>query len=113
MSTALVVEPPGETPIEPGASGLRSAGTPAPQVPRIAPDEVPEEQWNDWRWQHRNSVKSYEELKALIDLTPEEEAGVKDTREMFRLGISPYYFSLIDRNNPKCPVRMQSIPTVH
>ena len=30
---------------------------------------------------------------------------------LFRLGITPYYLSLIDRGHPACPVRMQSIPT--
>ncbi len=33
-----------------------------------------------------------------------------DGRELFRLGISPYYLSLIDREHPFCPVRMQAIP---
>ncbi len=29
---------------------------------------------------------------------------------LFRVGITPYYFSLIDRGHPHCPVRMQVIP---
>jgi len=29
---------------------------------------------------------------------------------LFRVGITPYYFSLIDRGHPDCPVRMQVIP---
>jgi lysine 2,3-aminomutase len=92
------------------ASSLSSAPSSAPIIGR---DEVSPEQWNDWRWQQRNAITSYEELKALIPLTAEEEAGVKDSRGLFRLGISPYYFSLIDKNNSYCPVRMQAIPTVH
>ncbi|HTO97011.1 MAG TPA: KamA family radical SAM protein [Myxococcales bacterium] len=67
-------------------------------------------QWNDWRWQLRNSVRSLEDLARLVPLTDEERRGCLQTREIFRLGISPYYLSLIDRAHPFCPVRMQSIP---
>lgn len=67
-------------------------------------------QWNDWRWQMRNSVRSGEALARLLSLTEDERAGVDETAAIFRLGISPYYLSLIDAQHPFCPVRMQSIP---
>ena len=68
------------------------------------------EEWNDWRWQMRHSIRSYEALTRVIDLTEDEHAGCRETRGIFRLGISPYYLSLIDRDHPSCPIRMQSIP---
>ena len=34
--------------------------------------DVPEQQWNDWKWQARNRVETLEELKKYINLTPEE-----------------------------------------
>jgi lysine 2,3-aminomutase len=67
-------------------------------------------QWNDWRWQSRNSVRSLEDLERFVELTFDERRGCQETKEIFRLGISPYYLSLIDRKHPFCPVRMQSIP---
>jgi lysine 2,3-aminomutase len=67
-------------------------------------------EWNDWRWQLRHSVRSLEDLEELVQLTEDERRGCEETREVFRLGISPYYLSLVDRLNPFCPVRMQSIP---
>ena len=67
-------------------------------------------QWNDWRWQLRHSVRSLEELEKLVPLTDGERRGCIDTEGIFRLGISPYYLSLIDPSHPLCPVRMQSIP---
>jgi lysine 2,3-aminomutase len=67
-------------------------------------------QWNDWRWQLRHSVRSLEDLARLVPLTEDERRGCLETREIFRLGISPYYLSLIDRGHPFCPIRMQSIP---
>jgi lysine 2,3-aminomutase len=67
-------------------------------------------QWSDWRWQARNMVSSLAELERLLPLTEEEKAGVRDTVAIFRLGISPYYLSLIDPEHPFCPVRRQAIP---
>jgi len=67
-------------------------------------------EWRDWRWQQRNAVRSVEELSRHLRLTEDERRGCLETRDLFRLGISPYYLSLIDPENPFCPVRMQSIP---
>src|SRR5699024_3182651 len=32
--------------------------------------------------------------------------------EKFRMGITPYYASLMDPDDPNCPIRMQAIPTI-
>ena len=73
--------------------------------------EASEQQWGDWRWQMRHSIRSLEQLARLMPLTDDERRGCEETREMFRLGISPYYLSLVDRQHPFCPVRMQAIHT--
>jgi lysine 2,3-aminomutase len=67
-------------------------------------------QWHDWRWQMRNAVRSLAELEKRVSLTEDERAGCQQTASLFRLGITPYYLSLIDPDHPFCPVRMQSIP---
>ncbi len=72
---------------------------------------VTDAEWNDWRWQVRNRVETLDELKRYIDLTPEEEEGVKKSLETLRMAITPYYLSLIDPSNPNCPIRKQAIPT--
>ncbi len=81
-----------------------------PSARRLFP-EATAEQWSDWRWQMRHSVRNLEALERYVRLTPDERAGVQETSELFRLGISPYYLSLIDPDHPFCPVRMQAIPT--
>lgn len=68
------------------------------------------EQWEDWRWQMRHAVRNVAELEKHLVLTEGERAGCRDTAALFRLGISPYYLSLIDREHPFCPVRMQAVP---
>ncbi len=72
--------------------------------------DVAADQWNDWRWQMRHAVRSLAELERYVPLTEAERLGCRDTAARFRLGISPYYLSLMDRQHPFCPVRMQAIP---
>jgi lysine 2,3-aminomutase len=72
--------------------------------------DVSAAEWSDWRWQMRHAVKSLEALERYVPLTADERAGVQETQAIFRMGISPYYLSLIDPEHPFCPVRMQSIP---
>ncbi len=73
--------------------------------------EVTDDQWNDWKWQVKNRVETLEQLKKYVTLTEEEEEGVKLSLTTLRMAITPYYISLIDPNNPHCPIRKQSIPT--
>ena len=72
---------------------------------------VTDEQWNDWRWQVQNRIETLDQLKKYIRLTKEEEDGVAKSLETLRMAITPYYLSLIDLDNPHCPVRKQAIPT--
>lgn len=72
---------------------------------------VTDEQWNDWKWQVKNRVETLDELKKYIKLTPDEEEGIKKSLQTLRMAITPYYLSLIDPDDPNCPVRKQAIPT--
>jgi len=80
-----------------------------PAWKRLYPDAT-QAQWRDWRWQARNLIRSLPELEEKLALTDDERRGCADTAGIFRLGISPYYLSLIDPDHPSCPVRQQSIP---
>ena len=40
-------------------------------------DYVPPEQWNDWKWQSQNAVRSVRQLRDLLDIPPEAALGVK------------------------------------
>ncbi len=64
----------------------------------------------DWRWQLRHRLSSLAEIEAAVPLTSDERAGLQAAPDKFRVGVTPYYFSLIDREHPSCPVRMQVIP---
>ncbi len=70
---------------------------------------VPDAQWDDWRWQLSNRLNSCEDLAEIIHLTRDEEAGLR-AEGKFRVDITPYFASLIDPDDPDCPVRQQVIP---
>ena len=72
---------------------------------------VTDEQWNDWKWQVKNRIETLDQLKKYIQLTPEEEDGVAKSLQTLRMAITPYYLSLIDPDDPYCPIRRQAIPT--
>jgi lysine 2,3-aminomutase len=75
--------------------------------------DVPEAEWNDWHWQVRNRIETVEELKNYIEITAEEEEGIRQCLQSLRMAITPYYLSLIDLSDPYDPVRRQAIPTAH
>ncbi len=72
--------------------------------------DLPLEKWRDWRWQLANRLNTAEDLGKVIHLTPEEEMGLSAAHR-FRADITPYFASLIDPDDPNCPIRRQVIPT--
>ncbi|MEA2607569.1 MAG: lysine 2,3-aminomutase, partial [Chloroflexota bacterium] len=95
------------------ADPARALGpTGAPAVSRRAPrwEDVPDAQWNDWRWQLSNRVNDLEEIEGILELTDDEREGLS-APEKFRVDITPYFLSLIDPKDPNDPIRLQVIPT--
>lgn len=71
---------------------------------------VSDAEWNDWKWQVKNRIETYEELSKYFTFEPEEAEGIKKALAKFRMAITPYYLSLIDPNDPFDPIRRQAIP---
>ena len=72
--------------------------------------DVTDEQWNDWHWQVNNRLNTVDQIKQVVDLTADEEADIAKVMDGFRVGITPYYASLMDPDDPGCPVRRQAVP---
>lgn len=68
--------------------------------------------WNDWRWQMRNRIVTVEALERALRLSGDERAALAATRGRYRWSITPYYLSLMDRDDPSCPVRRQAVPSL-
>src|SRR4029077_14982084 len=82
-----------------------------PGKPRRHPlwRDVPETQWNDWRWQSQNAIRSVRQLRDLLPFSPEELEAIGSLEAHFKLAIPPYYFSLINVDDPDDPIRLQSV----
>ena len=75
--------------------------------------QVPDSDWNDWRWQLKHRITSLEQLQRLMPtLTPEEHAGTVLANSKLALAITPYFFNLIDPADEHCPIRWQVIPRI-
>jgi lysine 2,3-aminomutase len=67
---------------------------------------------DDWQSQLRESLRSADDLATKLRLTPDELEGARRAeREGLPIAITPYYLSLCDRDDPRCPVRLQCIPS--
>jgi lysine 2,3-aminomutase len=67
----------------------------------------------DARWMDevRRRVTTLAGLEAVLHLTDAERTGARRALEQgLPLGITPYYLGLADRDDPRCPIRMQCVP---
>lgn len=71
--------------------------------------------WKDWKWQLKNSIQSLEKFEELtgIRFEEKEKEDLKITFDKFPLSITPYYLSLIEKDNFKNdPIFKQSFGCV-
>lgn len=72
--------------------------------------DIPDEQWNNWRWQLSNRLNSIEDFEKILKLTPGERKALSSPG-LFRVDVTPYFISLVDPEDPNDPIRRQIIPT--
>jgi lysine 2,3-aminomutase len=85
-----------------GEHRLQLAGEPPPKKKRAR---------RDWTAELRASLRSADDLARALALTPEELAGARRAEaEGLPLRITPYYLSLCDKHDPRCPIRLQCVP---
>ncbi len=77
------------------------------------PFKTSTQKWNNWQWQLHNRLSSLHDLKQYLKLSQSEIAGLKYAQETFRVSITPYVISLMEFDNPLCPIRQQVIPTIN
>ncbi|MFH1907015.1 MAG: lysine 2,3-aminomutase, partial [Chloroflexota bacterium] len=52
--------------------------------------DVPDEKWNDWRWQLSHRLNTVEEIEKVIPLT-ESERKALNSSGLFRVEVTPYF----------------------
>jgi lysine 2,3-aminomutase len=85
---------------------------PGQERPPHLREGVTRTQWDDWRWQLSHRLNTVEDFARVIHLTPEERAALSAHRH-FRVDVTPYFASLMDPNDPACPIRRQVVPLSH
>jgi lysine 2,3-aminomutase len=88
--------------VNPGANEFRKRHFPG----------VKTAEWNDWRWQNRNRIRTLKQLEHMIAVTEEERAAILRHEGPLPIGVTPYYMSLIDPNDPAQGLRRSTIPTL-
>jgi lysine 2,3-aminomutase len=73
---------------------------------------VSKDDWQDWRWQLQNRITNEIGLQKYLKLHPDELSGVKLSRGKFAMSITPYWASIMDKEDPRCPIRRQVIPHI-
>lgn len=71
---------------------------------------VSEKDWNSWQWQIKNSYTSLKQLSKILNLSDSEVKPEKDLSDALPVRITPYYASLLDKNNPGQALRRSVVP---
>jgi lysine 2,3-aminomutase len=65
----------------------------------------------EWQEQMRDFVDSIEKLEKFINLSDTERQALETLQTTW--GTTPYFASLMDKDDPNCPIRMQVIPSMN
>ncbi|HZK18952.1 MAG TPA: lysine 2,3-aminomutase, partial [Clostridia bacterium] len=57
-----------------------------------------------------NRITSVDKLVNYTGLMLEEPETAQKAASVFPMTVTPYYASLIEKNNPQCPIRLQCVP---
>jgi lysine 2,3-aminomutase len=73
--------------------------------------EVSPQDWEDWRWQLGHRCRAAEDLAPWLRLSARELEGFQaGPPRLPPVAITPYYLSLLDPEEPRCPLRRQALP---
>jgi lysine 2,3-aminomutase len=69
-------------------------------------------EWNDWHWQLRNRIREVGKLETILRLSEDERRALVDFSNSLPLAVTPYYASLLSRDDPRQPLRRAVIPVI-
>jgi lysine 2,3-aminomutase len=73
--------------------------------------DTTDKEWNNWLWQARNRIRTLGQLEEMLALSDEEREALGGAESMLPVSITPYYMSLISRDDPRQPLRRTVVPT--
>jgi lysine 2,3-aminomutase len=64
-----------------------------------------------WQEQIAQSITTEKQLSSIVSLSEQEREGIHGAGAVYRWRITPYYAGLMDREDQRCPIRRQAIPS--
>ncbi len=68
------------------------------------------ENWQNWRWQLKNQIRTPEQLLKIIPLPEEALSAIRKVHARYPLQITPYYLSLALKASLDDPILRQCLP---
>ena len=85
--------------------GLRASGF----LKRFFPDASLSE-WNNWSWQLRHRITDIQALNRILFLSEDERRAISSFRKKLPFAVTPFYASLLEKDNPSHPLRRTVVP---
>lgn len=74
--------------------------------------EANAENWADWRWQLKNRITTKEKLEQILVLSKSEKTALNCKNKLIPFSITPYYASLLPRDNFSYSIRRAIVPVI-
>ncbi len=68
--------------------------------------------WSDWRWQIRHRIHTVSDLVQVVGLDGALRTQYRALIATYPCAVTPYYLSLMDKDDPCDPIRKQCIPDI-
>ena len=69
------------------------------------------DQWDDWKWHFRNRFNTVDKLARVMPLSESQRKRLRVVSIKYPFSITPYYLSLVRKDDPNDPVLLQSLPS--
>ena len=67
-------------------------------------------EWDDWRWQARNRLRTLAQLERVFALSEDEREAIRRHQGALPVGITPVYAALMGLDDPAEPLRRTHVP---
>jgi lysine 2,3-aminomutase len=71
---------------------------------------VADKEWNSWRWQLRNRIRTLAQVERMLLLAEDEREAIGGRGSMLPVSVTPYYMSLVSPVDVDQPLRRSVIP---
>jgi len=72
--------------------------------------QATDQEWNDWRWQSKNSIKNKHDFSRVFDLTRDERLALEHGNLRLPARVTPYYAGLFSENGACSLLRRTMVP---